>query len=129
MYNDNCNKIEGVTYIVMFYYGPLMCFVLFNVISSLFMALRYFSNPKYRSRKFYFVVILPLTYGILAVADAASFDQANRSNSKKWWIMQVMVNNLRIIIPSTLVMVAFCRQSIKKIMGKHKRENSELLRK
>ena len=113
----NCSK-EGLTFVVMFYYGPLLCFVLFNVISSLFMALRYFRNPKYRSKKFSFVMIIfPLIYGILAIIDAASFIKAvntNFSNTQNWWILQIIVDDLHIIIPSAVVILASCGKSVKK---------------
>jgi len=135
LYDADCNKSEELTFIVMFFYGPLMSFVLFNVFSSFFMALRYFRNPKYRSRKFSFVVILfPLTCGLLATVDTTSFIQAVKSNSphsEMWWIVQVIVDNLRIIIPSSVVILASCGKSVQ--TKKHKdsiiNESAELLRK
>ena len=82
------------------------------------MALRYFRNPKYRSKKFSFVMIIfPLIYGILAIIDAASFIKAvntNFSNTQNWWILQIIVDDLHIIIPYAVVILASCGKSVKK---------------
>ena len=93
-----------------------MCFVLFNIISGFFIAVRYLFSPKYRSRKFSLLLAsYPLAYGILCIAGFISHIKvivavhSNKQQSVPTWILESIVVTLHTIIPSTVVILGFCR--------------------
>ena len=115
-YNNNYEIGEGLFYMFMLYYGPLMCFVLFNIFSGFFIAVRYLCSPKYRSRKFSLLLAsYPLAYGILWVVGFISHikvivaARSNKQQSVPIWILEAIVDSLHTIIPSTVVILGFCR--------------------
>ena len=115
-YNDNCKIGEALFYFIMLYYGPLMCFVLFNIFSGFFIAVRYLCSPKYRSRKFSLLLVsYPLAYGILCIVGFISHIKvivavrSNKQQSLRTWILETIVDFLQTIIPSTVVILGFCR--------------------
>ena len=115
-YNDNYEIGEGLFYMFMLYYGPLMWFVLFNIISGFFIAVRYLFSPKYRSRKFSLLLAsYPLAYGILCIVGFISHIKvivavhSNKQQSIPTWILEAIVVSLQTIIPSTVVILCFCR--------------------
>ena len=115
-YNDNYEIGEGLFYMFMLYYGPLMCFVLFNIFSGFFIAVRYLFSPKYRSRKFSLLLAsYPLAYGILCIVGFISHIKvivavrSNKQQSLQTWILETIVDSLQTIIPSTVVILCFCR--------------------
>ena len=118
---DSCEITEGLVYTVILNYGPLTCFVLFNIFSGSFIATRYLFSPNYRSYKFSFVLVCyPLAYGILCIVDLASLvivikaAGKDEQQSRYIWIMEAIADSLLTIIPTLVVILAFCRVQMKR---------------
>ena len=127
---DSCKITEGLVYIVILYYGPLTCFVLFNIFSGSFIAVRYLFSPNYRSYKFSFVLVCyPLAYRILCIVDLASLvivikaAGKDEQQSRYIWIMEAIADSLLTIIPTLVVVLAFCRVQMKR---RYRRNTDEI---
>ena len=127
---DSCKMTEGLVYIVILYYGPLTCFVLFNIFSGSFIVVRYLFSPNYRSYKFSFVLVCyPLAYGILGIVDfvclviVINAVKKHKQQSLFIWIMEAIVDSLLAIIPSLVVILAFCRVQMKR---RYRRNTAEI---
>ena len=116
--NNDCSITEGLTYIIVLYYGPLMLFVLFNLVSCAFLFCGFYHNPKYHSKEFFFVLLYPYCYGMLFIIIFLSHIIAIRKieyrqkQSFSWWMVIAVVDPLRIIFPSVLVIVSVSCSSL-----------------
>ena len=118
MTNNDCNITEGLTYIIVLYYGPLLLFVLFNLVSCVFLFCGFYRNPKYHSKEFLFVLLYPFCYGMLFIIvtisriHAISKIKHGAEQSFSWWIAHAIVDPLRLIFLSVLVVVSVSCSSL-----------------
>ena len=116
--NNGCSITEGLTYIIVLYYGPLLLFVLFNFVSCVFLFCGFYRNPKYHSKEFLFVLLYPFCYGMLFIIVFLSRISVIRKiefgqkQSFSWWMALTVVDPLSIIFPSVLVFVSVSCSSL-----------------
>ena len=103
--DKDCYITEALIYIMSVYYGPLLLFVMFNLVSCIFLVFGFFFDPKYHSKEILFILLYPFCYGMIFVVIAASRIQAiweikhDRSQSPNWWIAHAVADPFRIILP------------------------------
>ena len=113
-----CSITEGLSYIIVLYYGPLLLFVLFNFVSCVFLFCGFYRNPKYHSKEFLFVLLYPFFYGMLFIivflSRIHSIWEIERGaeQSFNWWMAHAVADPLRIIFPSVLVIVSVSCSSL-----------------
>ena len=116
MTNNVCSIKEGLTYIIVFSYGPLLLFVLFNFVSCVFLFCGVYHNPKYHSKEFLFVLLYPFCYGMLSIIVFLSRIHAilkiGEKQSFSWWMALAVADPLRIIFPSVLIVVSVSCSSL-----------------
>ena len=116
--NNGCSITEGLTYIIVLYYGPLLLFVLFNLVSCVFLFCGFYSDPKYHSKEFLFVLLYPFFYGMLFIVVFLSRIHSiweierGAEQSFSWWMAHAVADPLRIIFPSVLVIVSVSCSSL-----------------
>ena len=130
--NKNCYIGEALAYMISMYYGPLLLFVVFNLLSCIFLVFGYFCNPKYHSKEILFVLVYPFCYGVVFIVIAASRIQSileikhDRSQSSGWWMAHTVADTIRIISPSVLVSVSVsCNSLIMKYKAKRTSKDNE----
>ena len=115
---NGCNITEGLTYIIVLYYGPLLLFVLFNLVSCVFLFCGFYRDPRYHSKEFLFVLLYPFFYGMLFIVVVLSRIHAiwkieiGGKQSFSWWMAHAVAAPLRIIFPSVLVIVSVSCSSL-----------------
>ncbi len=110
--SDQCKVGEGLLYIAVLYYGPLLLFVLFNLCCCIYIIISFVCDPRYQAKELLFVLLYPCFYGILFLVVAISRLRSiweikfKEPQEPALWIAHAVGDPLRIIVPSFLVVVS-----------------------
>ena len=120
---DN-NVLEGLLYMLILYYLPLVCIVLLTSLICVYILYKWWTGPK-KSWEIILVVLYPIIFDVLCLIMAINrIDSALRVKQgvrpfRSLWILHSIADSGRTVLPSVCVMLLLiCRRSKKMFIAR-----------